>query len=226
MIKFENVSKVYKDGTAALENVDLEIGASEFVFLVGSSGAGKTTLVKLLVKEDTPSSGNVFLDGIDISKISSKDLPELRRKVGMVFQDFKLLPSKTVYENVAIALEVADRPDSEIQRVVPNVLNLVGLAQKINSFPHQLSGGEKQRVAIARALAHEPKVLIADEPTGNIDPVSSFEIVTLLDRINSLGTTVIMATHAADIVNLMKKRVVVIEKGKVVKDENHGKYEL
>ncbi len=226
MIKFENVTKTYKDGTVALENIDLEINASEFVFLVGPSGAGKTTLAKLLVREDIPTSGNVFLDGIDVSKINAKELPELRRKVGMVFQDFKLLPSKNVFENVAIALEVADRPESEIQRVIPNVLNLVGLAQKIRSFPHQLSGGEKQRVAIARALAHEPKVLIADEPTGNIDPVSSFDIVSLLDRINSLGTTVIMATHAADIVNSMKKRVVVIEKGKVVKDSNHGKYEL
>lgn len=226
MIKYEHVTKEYKDGTLALKDVELEIPASEFVFLVGSSGAGKTTLIKLLVKEDTPTSGSVFVDGIDVSKLSLADLPALRRKVGMVFQDFKLLPSKTVFENVAMALEVADRPDTEIQRVVPNVLNLVGLSQKASSLPNQLSGGEKQRVAIARALAHEPKVLIADEPTGNIDPVSSFDIVSLLDRINSLGTTVVMATHNADIVNIMKKRVVVIEKGKVVKDSKHGKYEL
>lgn len=226
MIKFDNVSKLYPDGTAALNGITLTIDAKDFVFLVGSSGAGKTTLIKLLIHEEEPTAGTIFLDSTDITNLKAEDLPELRRKIGVVFQDFKLLDSKTVFENVAVALEVVDRPAEEIKQIVPNVLNMVGLGQKLNCFPKQLSGGEKQRVSIARALAHEPKVLVADEPTGNIDPAAREEIILILDKVNSLGTTVIMATHEAEIVNRMKKRVVTLSKGKIIKDQKEGKYEL
>lgn len=225
MIKFNNVTKSYHDGTVALDSINIVIEPKEFVFLVGPSGAGKTTFIKLLTHEELPTSGSIHLDALDVAALSQDKLPVLRRQIGVVFQDFKLLDSKTVFENVAVSLEVVDRPDSEIKYVVPNVLNLVNLSHKANSLPSQLSGGEKQRVAIARALAHEPKVLVADEPTGNVDPVSSHEIVYLLDKINSLGTTVIMCTHEAGIVDKMKKRVVALDKGKVIRDEKGGKYE-
>ncbi len=226
MVKFENITKSYPDGTVALSELSLSIRPGEFVFLVGPSGAGKTTLIKLLIHEELPTSGSIFFDDRDITKLLNKDLPELRRNIGVVFQDFKLLDSKTVFENVAVALEVVDRPESEIKQIVPNVLALVNLAGKINCFPYQLSGGEKQRLSIARALSHEPKVLVADEPTGNIDPISSDEIVSLLDKINSLGTTVIMSTHQLHIVRRMKKRVVSIDKGKIVSDTMEGKHEV
>ncbi|MEK7595112.1 MAG: cell division ATP-binding protein FtsE [Patescibacteria group bacterium] len=222
MIKFESVTKSYKDGTVAVEDLTLSIPSSSFVFLVGPSGAGKTTLIKLLIHEELPSSGSIFVDGVDITKMNKKMLPELRRKIGVVFQDFKLLNSKTVFENVAVSLEVVDRPEYEISQIVPNALNLVGLSSKMKSFPYQLSGGEKQRLTIARALAHEPKVLIADEPTGNIDPIATAEVVDLLEKINGLGTLVIMATHDMDIVNKLKKRVIVLDKGKVVQDVDQG----
>lgn len=226
MIKFENITKSYPDGTIALSDLNLSIKPGEFVFLVGPSGAGKTTLVKLLIHEELPTSGSVFFEDWDITKLTNKDLPKLRRNIGVVFQDFKLLDSKTVFENVAVALEVVDRPEAEIKQVVPNVLTLVNLLGKINCFPHQLSGGEKQRLSIARALSHEPKVLVADEPTGNIDPVSSDEVVLLLDKINSLGTTVIMSTHQLHFVKRMKKRVIAIDKGKIVSDTMEGKHEV
>ena len=226
MIRFENVSKSYLDGTTALEGVNLLIEPKEFVFLVGPSGAGKTTFIKLLIHEEMPTTGSVYFNDIDVTKVKPSELPGLRRQIGVVFQDFKLLDSKTVFENVAVSLEVAERPDSEINQIVPNVLHLVNLSSKLNSFPHQLSGGEKQRVSIARALAHEPKVLVADEPTGNIDPESAEEILSILEKINGLGTIVIMATHQSVIVNRMKKRVVRLNKGKVVKDEKIGRYEL
>lgn len=225
MIKLENVTKSYGDGTVALDNVSFEVEDRDFVFIVGPSGAGKTTLVKLLIKEETPTQGTVKIDEDEVRNVSKDELFKLRRKIGVVFQDFKLLESKTVFENVAVSLEVVDRPESEINQVVPNVLNLVGLTDKANSFPKELSGGEKQRVAIARALAHEPKYLIADEPTGNIDPRSSEELALLLNNINLLGTTVIMCTHDASIVNKLKKRVIRFEKGRLIKDEKVGKYE-
>ncbi|OGC50439.1 cell division ATP-binding protein FtsE [candidate division WWE3 bacterium RIFCSPHIGHO2_01_FULL_40_23] len=226
MIKFEDVSKSYENGTQVLEGVNLVILPKEFVFIVGPSGAGKTTLVKLLIREELPTTGSIFFEDTDVTKVKKNLLPSLRRKIGVVFQDFKLLDSKTVFENVAVSLEVVERPEGEIKQVVPNVLNLVSLLNKSECFPYQLSGGEKQRLAIARALAHEPKVLIADEPTGNIDPVASDEVVHLLEKINTLGTTVIMATHEVGIVNRMKRRVVLMHDGKIVKDEKVGRYEV
>src|SRR3989344_1579822 len=226
MIKFEDVSKSYEKGTQVLEGVNLVILPKEFVFIVGPSGAGKTTLVKLLIREELPTTGSIFFEDTDVTKVKKNLLPSLRRKIGVVFQDFKLLDSKTVFENVAVSLEVVERPEGEIKQVVPNVLNLVSLLNKSECFPYQLSGGEKQRLAIARALAHEPKVLIADEPTGNIDPVASDEVVHLLEKINTLWTTVIMATHEVGIVNRMKRRVVLMHDGKIVKDEKVGRYEV
>jgi len=223
-IEFKNVSKKYGQDSAALDEVSFSINDGEFVFIVGPSGAGKSTLVKLLIREILPSSGVVLFNDGDVGLIPQIDLPSLRRKIGVVFQDFKVLKSKNVFENVAIALEVADSSDEAINNVVPNVLGLVGLNDKIERFPSQLSGGELQRLSIARALAHEPDVLIADEPTGMIDPGSSAEFMQVLDKINSLGTTVLMATHDFSIVDRMKKRVIRIENGKVISDKNGGKY--
>ena len=223
-IKFDNVSKVYKSGSKALENVTFTIEDGEFVFLVGHSGAGKSTLIKLLIREVLPSDGNIYFDDESILDIPHKHLYEFRRRVGVVFQDFKVLKSKTVFENVAIALEVVDAPKHEINEVVPNVLSLVGLLHKKDNFPKQLSGGENQRIAIARALAHEPDVLVADEPTGMIDPKASEEVMEILEKVNSLGTTVIMATHDQAIVDKLKKRVLRIEKGVLKSDKEGGSY--
>lgn len=224
MIFFDNVSKIYNHHSAALKNVTLRFQAKEFVSLVGSSGAGKTTLLKLLIREEEPSEGAVFLDGTEVSSVPSKDLHRLRRRIGTVFQDYKLLPTKSASENVAFAMEAAGKLDEEISEDVPQVLELVGLADKMDNFPHQLSAGEKQRVAIARALVNRPDVILADEPTANLDPINTREIIKLLHKINGLGTTVILATHDKEVVNAIEKRVVALERGEVVSDEERGKY--
>ncbi len=224
MIEFFNVSKVYNDHVYALQGVNLSIEKGEFVFLVGPSGAGKTTFVKLLYRQEKASKGQVFFDGYNLGKLRRKDIPFYRRRIGVVFQDFKLLPQKTAYENVAFALVVTEATQKEIEKKVPSILEMVGLEDKWNSYPHELSGGEQQRVAIARALVNTPQLLIADEPTGNLDPDTSWEIMDLISRVNRMGTTVLMATHARDIVNTMKKRVIALENGQVVRDQAKGGY--
>ncbi len=223
-IEFIDVTKQYDEGRKVLDHVSFSIEPEEFVFVVGPSGAGKSTIIKLLIREELPNEGDVLFNGESILSILKDDLPSLRRKIGVVFQDFKLLESKTVFDNVAIALEVVDSHKDEVKSIVPNVLNLVGLADKANKFPRQLSGGEKQRVSIARALAHEPDILVADEPTGMIDPDSAAEVIEVLEKINSLGTTVLMATHDQAIVNSLKKRVIRVEDGKIVSDKKGGNY--
>lgn len=224
MILLQNVSKVYENGIQALKNVNLEIERQEFVFLVGISGAGKSTLVRLLIREELPTSGGVIVAGHNVLQLTKRRLPLYRRKVSIVFQDFRLLPNKTVAENVAMALRVARRSNREINELVPETLALVGLAQFADTFPLTLSGGEQQRVAIARAVVRKPDVLIADEPTGNLDPETSAEIVDLLVRINKLGTTVIMATHDKEMVNRARRRVVELVRGEIVRDEMRGTY--
>ncbi|MBE3578582.1 MAG: cell division ATP-binding protein FtsE [Caldanaerobacter subterraneus] len=224
MIKFINVSKKYDKGIIALSNINFEIESGEFVFIVGPSGAGKSTLIKLLLKEEDPTSGTIIVNKKDITKMKRKEIPYLRRSMGVVFQDFRLLPNKTVFENVAFAMEVVGAHPKEIRRKVPMVLSLVGLSEKADQYPQQLSGGEQQRVALARAIVNEPSILIADEPTGNLDPDTSWEIVKLMAEINKRGTTVVMATHAKDIVDAMKKRVIALEKGNIVRDEARGVY--
>lgn len=226
MITFSNVSKAYDKNSPALDNIDLFIKDGEFVSLVGKSGAGKSTLIKLLIGEEKPTKGKIVLGEIDIGKLKPKELPEYRRQIGIVFQDFKLLPRKNVYENVAFALEVKGRPQEEIQELVPQVLDLVGLREKQARFPGELSGGEKQRVGIARAIIHHPQVLIADEPTGNLDEENTEEIISLLSKINELGTTVILATHNRAVVNLLRKRVITVAAGKIIRDEENSKYSL
>ena len=226
MITFKNVSKIYPPDTRALDGVSFHIRPGEFVSVVGTSGSGKTTLAKLVFAEEKPSSGSIHLGDWEISKISRAEIPVLRRQVGVVFQDYKLLPMKTVYENVAFALEVAGAPTSRIKEVVPQVLKIVGLADKLRRYPRQLSGGEQQRVSIARALVHRPKLILADEPTGNLDAITSREIIELLKRINDVGTTVLLVTHDRDIVNALHRRVISIAQGKIVSDKEHGKYHL
>jgi len=223
-IEFKNVTKEYVKDIKVLDDVSFEVEKGEFVFVIGPSGAGKSTIIKLLLKEELPDSGEIIFEGTDISEITPDEMPEYRRKIGVVFQDYRLLNSKTVYDNVAIALEVVDSDEQDIKSVVPNVLNLVGLLDHSSYYPEQLSGGEKQRVAIARALAHEPDILIADEATGMIDPHSADGIIELLEKINSLGTTVIMSTHDQRIVDKMTKRVIKIENGKIMSDKKGGKY--
>lgn len=225
MIEFKNVSKVYDNNVKALSNVNIKIDAGDFVFLVGPSGAGKSTFVKMLLKEIEPSEGQIIVDGIELSKIKRKKVPFHRRKIGMVFQDFRLIPSLNVYENVAFAMRVLEASPSEIKKQVPIALSLVGLSNKQKMFPNQLSGGEQQRVSIARAIVNKPLVLIADEPTGNLDPETAKGIMALIEDINRSGTTVVMATHAKEIVDDMQKRVIAIEKGQVVRDEEKGGYE-
>ena len=225
MIEFKNVSKVYDNNVKALSNVNIKIDAGDFVFLVGPSGAGKSTFVKMLLKEIEPSEGQIIVDRIELSKIKRKKVPFHRRKIGMVFQDFRLIPSLNVYENVAFAMRVLEASPSEIKKQVPIALSLVGLSNKQKMFPNQLSGGEQQRVSIARAIVNKPLVLIADEPTGNLDPETAKEIMALIEDINRSGTTVVMATHAKEIVDDMQKRVIAIEKGQVVRDEEKGGYE-
>lgn len=224
MIILSNVSKVYDNGTKALDNVSFFIERGEFVFIVGPSGSGKSTLIKLLMHEEVPTSGEVIINSVSVNNLKRSQIPYLRRDMGVVFQDFRLLPKKTVYENVAFAMEIVGASSREIRRQVPNVLSMVGLSHKSKMLPSQLSGGEQQRVALARALANNPAFLIADEPTGNLNPKTAYEIVELLDEINKRGTTVIMATHAKDIVDAMKKRVIAIEDGVVVRDEARGGY--
>lgn len=224
MIKFSGVSKTYKNGVIALSNVNFNIESGEFVFIVGPSGAGKSTLLKLLLKEENPTTGNIIINKKDITKLKKREIPYLRRSMGVVFQDFRLLPNKTVYENVAFAMEIVEASSKDIRRRVPMVLSLVGLSDKAFNYPQQLSGGEQQRVSLARAIVNEPSILIADEPTGNLDPDTSWEIVKLISEINKRGTTVVMATHAKDIVDAMKKRVIALEKGNVVRDELRGVY--
>lgn len=225
MIKFENVSKLYSK-TKALDGINLDIHHGEFISLVGLSGAGKTTLMKLLIGEEGIDRGRILIDDIDISKVKKSDMPFLRRKIGMVFQDIKLLPKRTAFENVAFAMEVCGHRLEKIHEDVPKILELVGLAHKRDNFPHQMSGGERQRVAIARALAHRPVLLLADEPTGNLDEVNANEVIELLLKINQLGTTVVLATHAADLVNKIKRRVITIENGRITLEQEKGKYKL
>ena len=225
MIEFKNVSKVYNKNVKALSNVELSIDKGEFVFLVGPSGAGKSSFIKMLLKEVEPTTGNIVIGDEDLSKIKRRQIPYHRRKIGMVFQDFRLIPTLNVYENVAFAMRVVGASPKEIRKRVPMVLSLVGLSDKYKMFPSELSGGEQQRVSIARAIVNNPKVLIADEPTGNLDPDTAKEIMELIDDINKAGTTVLMATHAKDIVNSMKKRVIAIDKGEVVSDVQKGGYE-
>ena len=225
MIKFENVTMAYrKDGHPALNDVSFEIADGEFVFLVGQSGAGKSTILRLLIREEKAQSGNVLIDDINIGELREKEVPKLRRNIGMVFQDFRLLPEKTISENVAFALQVLNKTPVEIKQTVPAVLDLVGLLDKANRKPEQLSGGEQQRVAIARALVNRPAILMADEPSGNLDPDTTIEIMRLLDQINKAGTTVIMATHDAGIVDQMKKRVIEITNGAIIRDQVRGVY--
>lgn len=225
MILLDRVTKSYGDETqTALNRVTLHIDAKEFVVVVGSSGAGKSTLLKLLTREEKPTSGKIVVGGIDYDELKDKNIPFLRRKIGVVFQDFKLLQNKTVFENVAFALEIVGMPSKEIEHTVPRVLKLVGLGDKAQQFPKQLSGGERQRVAIARAVVRQPKILIADEPTGNLDPKHAWDIITILKKINAHGTTVLLTTHNQEIVNKLKRRVITIDGGKVVKDRASGGY--
>lgn len=225
VVEYRGVSKRYPNGTLALNNINLTINKGEFAFFVGPSGSGKSTLLKLILKEEDPTEGEVFVNGYELSKMTRKDIPFLRRSLGVVFQDFRLLPNKTVYENVEFAMQITEALPKEIRRQVPMALALVGLSKKAKAYPHQLSGGEQQRVALARALVNNPSLLIADEPTGNFDPETSWEIMKLLAEVNYRGTTVIVATHEKSIVDAMKKRVIALDKGVIVRDQEKGQYE-
>ncbi|MHB8170266.1 MAG: cell division ATP-binding protein FtsE [Thermincolia bacterium] len=224
MIQMYNVSMIYPNGVKALTDFSLHVHKGEFVFLVGPSGAGKSTLTKLIFREELPTRGQIMVNGLNIVRMKGKEVPYLRRKIGVIFQDFRLLPNKTVYDNVAFALEVAEASSKDIKKAVPAVLNLVGLTKKADMLPTELSGGEQQRVSIARAIVNNPIMIIADEPTGNLDPETSWEIMNLLVEINKLGTTIIMATHAKNIVDALQKRVIAIENGRIVRDEQKGAY--
>ena len=226
IIQFRNVSKFYPPHTYAVRDVNVTINSGEFVSIVGQSGTGKTTLVRLIIAEEHPTKGRVIVGGWDITNIRHGDIPLLRRQIGVVFQDFKLLPRKTVRENVAFALQVAGAARAQVREVVPQVLAIVGLETKMDRFPHQLSGGEQQRVSIARALVHRPKILVADEPTGNLDSINTREIIDLLVKINELGTTVLLVTHNRDAVNSLKKRVITLDQGIVSSDKQVGRYVL
>ena len=226
MILFENVTKKFSANIVALDDISLEVGQGEFVFLVGPSGAGKSTLLRILTLESKPTSGKVLVDKIDLTKIKDSNIPALRRKIGVVFQDFKLLDDRTIFENVALTLEVLGRSDEDILKTVEHTLKLVEIWDRRNLFPKQLSGGEQQRTAIARAIVGKPDILLADEPTGDLDPQTAWGVIQLLNEINSWGTTVLMATHNSEIVNTLKRRVVVLKKGKITKDSKEGKYDL
>ena len=224
MISVQHVTKLYKDSIAALDDVSVEIEKGEFVFIVGPSGSGKSTFIRLLLKEEEATSGDIYVAGKNLEKLSPWKIPYLRRNIGTVFQDFKLLADKTVFENVGFALEVIGKPKHVIDQRVPEILELVGLGDKLNSYPDELSGGEQQRVSIARACVNRPLVLLADEPTGNLDPGTSVDIMRLLDRVNRIGTTVVMATHDQAIVDAMRRRVIELDSGKVVRDQSRGVY--
>ena len=224
MIYFNNVSKVYPKESPALEDINLTISAGEFVSLVGHSGAGKTTMIKLILAEERPTKGNVFFESTDIHKLSNRELTNFRRKIGVVFQDFRLLANKTAYENIAFAMEATGKNDAEIASDVPHVLELVDLSNRSGHFPHQLSGGEKQRLAIARAIITSPELIIADEPTGNLDPINTNEVVNILKKINDLGTTILLTTHNRSVIDQIKKRVITLENGRVIRDDKDGKY--
>ncbi len=226
MIEFINVAKTYPNGIDVLQNINLHIGKEEFVFIVGPSGAGKTTLLKLLYREQKPTAGKVIVDRVNVADLDSEQVPYLRRNIGVVFQDYKLLPKRTVFENVAFALRVTGAPRSSIRRKVMQSLELVGMLRRANAFPNELSGGEKQRACIARAIVNNPALLIADEPTGNLDPTTTWDIVQLLDKINRRNTTVIVATHNKSIVDDMKRRVVALEAGRIVRDQMLGGYNV
>ena len=223
-IKFRNVEKTYKNGVNAVYDMNLDIKKGEFVFVIGASGSGKSTLIKMLYREERPTNGEIYVGGINVAKVKNNKVYKLRRKIGIVFQDYKLLPKLTVYENVAFALEIYGLPTNEVKRKVLKALDLVGLKSKTKSYPNQLSGGEQQRVAIARAIVNSPKLLICDEPTGNLDPDTSLEVMKVIEKINDLGTTVVMATNDREMVNKMKKRVVLLDNGKLVKDYEKGSY--
>ena len=224
MIYFDKVSKIYPDSSVALEEVSFSIEPKEFVSIVGHSGAGKTTLIKMLLAEERPTEGKVFFESTDIHTLNKSQINDFRRKIGTVFQDFRLLPDKNVYENIAFAMEAAGRVDEEIEADVPHVLDLVDLSKKIWNFPKELSGGEQQRVAIARAIVNQPDVIIADEPTGNLDPQNTFDVVQILKKINDLGTTVILTTHNKGVIDSLGRRVLTMENGKIVRDDKKGKY--
>lgn len=226
MILFDRVTKIYPNKSVALSGVNLHIQPKEFVTIVGASGAGKSTLIKLLTREEKQTSGKIVVSGLDYDTLTDNDIPKVRRNIGVVFQDFKLLPNRNVYENVAFALEVSGSRNKEIKRAVPKVLQLVGLSAKTNNFPDEISGGERQRASIARALVRQPKILVADEPTGNLDPKTAWEIIELLLKINRFGTTVLLTTHNKEIVNALKRRVITINRGRLVKDEQQGRYTL
>ena len=226
MIEFQNVTKTYDNGTEAIRGIDLKIEDGEFVFLVGPSGSGKSTIINLLTAELTPTSGSIHINGFELEGIKKKQIPYLRRTVGVIFQDFRLIEKKTVYQNVAFAMRVIGAPEREIRKRVPYVLDLVGLGEKSKSYPDELSGGEQQRVAIARALINNPAMIVADEPTGNLDPGKSLEIMLLLEQINALGTTVLVVTHEADMVDRFHKRVIAINEGKVISDGMDGYFNL
>jgi cell division transport system ATP-binding protein len=222
MIYFNNVSKIYKDANALID-VTFTVESGEFVSVVGHSGAGKTTLTKMILAEEDPTDGTVFFESINVHKLKSKDLTKLRRRIGMVFQDYKLLSNKTAYENIAFAMEAVGKTEEEIASDVPHVLELVDLSHKVSHFPHQMSGGEQQRLAIARAIINQPELIIADEPTGNLDPVNTYEIVQILKKINDLGTTVILTTHNRGVIESVNKRVITMENGKIIRDSKHSK---
>lgn len=224
MIVMKNVYKKYKNGVVAANGINIEIGRGEFVYVVGPSGAGKSTFIKMMYREETPTSGDIFINSINLAKLRAKRVPYLRRQIGVVFQDFKLLPKLNVYENVAFALEVIEETPAEIRKKVNEVLSLVGLTQKARMFPNELSGGEQQRVSIARSIVNVPKVVIADEPTGNLDPETSWEIMRIFEQINARGTTIVMATHNREIVNTIRHRVIAIDGGLVTRDEYGGEY--
>jgi cell division transport system ATP-binding protein len=224
MIKMVNVSKIYGAGSVALSNISIDIPKGEFIFVVGPSGAGKSTFIKLITREEVPTSGQISVNGRNLNTMTPQEVPYLRRGLGIIFQDYRLLPNKTVAENIAFAMEVIESPRREIQRRVTHVLDLVGLREKASRYPNELSGGEQQRVAIARAIVNNPMVVIADEPTGNLDPDTSWEIMKIFDHINKAGTTIVMATHDKTVVDAMRRRVVAIEKGRIARDQLRGVY--
>lgn len=224
MLIMSDVSKVYPGGSMALQDVNVHIEPGEFVFVVGPSGAGKSTFIKMLFREVLPTTGSIFVNGMDILALSPKEIPFMRRQLGIIFQDYRLLPDRTVFENVAFAMQVIEAPHRKIRRQVNNVLDLVGLRHRSNAYPNELSGGEQQRIAIARAIVNDPVFVIADEPTGNLDPETSWDIMEIFKEINSAGTTIVMATHDKDVVDAMGKRVIAIEQGRIVRDEKEGAY--